>query len=698
MTEKALKRLEDLLKCPICRDTYTDPKMLQCYHEFCRNCLTKPIIEDQQGQLVLPCPVCRQVTPVPDKGVAGLQAAFHANQLLDIANELKNDSSPSTDRTEGESAIFASQLSMSENCCPEHGKAVEYYCESCAEEVCWSCTAKDGKHHDHDCKELDKSYETQQREITASLKPIKQQLTSIRKALKQLDSHLEEIRHQETDIKTEIHRIFKNVQECLDARKADLISQLQQMAEMKLMRLKVQKDQIKTGEDRLSSYLGIIKESLRTSSMEEVVLMKKSIVKQVNELMSTFPKDILKPTTEADMAFSTPTDIIDACQNYGHISSQDLPDPSRCYVTGEGIEAAQVGKIATAILHATNFRGDTCEEPIKSSEIELVSEINGTRIRGTVDSSGSNQYEISYRPTMKGQNQLHVKVEGQHIRESPFRISVTSPVEELGTPIIKLSGLNQPRGVTINQKGEVVVTEMGAYRVSIFDVSGKKLRSFGTYGSGEGQFMNPRGVAIDNEGNILVADWMNYRIQKFTAEGQFLATVGSEGIGRLQFGGPDSIAFNTTNNKVYVTDNNHDVQVLNSDFSFYKYFGGKGSSDGKFNLPGGIACDSKGNVYVADCDNQRIQVFTAEGEFLRKFGTLDKKSHPIGIAIDSKNLVYVSEYLKHRISVFTSAGKFVTSFGGPGEKPGQLKCPCGIAVDSGVVYVCDYDNSRVQFY
>ena len=61
--------------------------------------------------------------------------------------------------------------------------------------------------------------------------------------------------------------------------------------------------------------------------------------------------------------------------------------------------------------------------------------------------------------------------------------------------------------------------------------------------------------------------------------------------------------------------------------------------------------------------------------------------------------VYVSEWGNHRVSVFTSEGQFVTSFGGLGEGPGQFVYPYGLAVDSsGVVYVCDGSNNRIQLF
>ena len=135
-----------------------------------------------------------------------------------------------------------------------------------------------------------------------------------------------------------------------------------------------------------------------------------------------------------------------------------------------------------------DFSSEPCSRPIKSLECELVSEITGSRVIGNVERRGQNQYEIGYRPTVKGKHQLHMKVEGQHIRGSPFSVAVKLPVEKLGNPILTIDRVEGPCGVAVNQRGEVVVTERNGHCVSVFSQCGKKLRSFGTQGSGHGQF------------------------------------------------------------------------------------------------------------------------------------------------------------------------------------------------------------------
>ena len=447
-----------------------------------------------------------------------------------------------------------------------------------------------------------------------------------------------------------------------------------------------------------------MRESIKGGNESNVLMMKTNTVHQVKELTTPFQADTLKPNTQADMVFSALADLTATCQSYGQVFSTGLPDPSKCHTTGKGLEVAVVGEKSTAILHAVCYEGKLFKEPIKSLECELVSEITGTRATCSVERRGQSQYEISYQPTIKGRHQLHIKVEGQHVRESPSSVAVKSPVEKLGTPILTLGGVRNPEGVAINQRGEVVVTECGVHCVSVFSTSGKKLRSFGTRGSGQGQFDSPCGVAVDGEGNILVANYGNHRIQKFTGEGQFLAAVGTEGSGPLQFIYPSDIAFNTSNNKVYVADNeNHRVQVLKSDLTFFGTFGKQGRGKGQFSDPYGIACDSTGKVYVADTCNHRIQIFTAEGKFLRMFGRRGQGrgelTNPSYVAVDTSGMVYVSDVGNHRVSVFTTNGQLVTSFGRKGEGPGEFSSysPCGLAVDNnGVVYACD--NNRVQVF
>ena len=695
MAEEVLKKLfEEQLNCSICLDTYTDPKLLQCFHVYCRQCLVPLVDRDQQGRLGLSCPTCRQVTPIPDRGVAGLQPAFHINHLLEIQESLQKVENPAA--TPEGAAKDPDIVEPYFRFCFEHPEEeLRLYCETCGELVCVQCIMKDGKHRDHDCAVLKKAFDKYKGEITSSLEPMEGQVTAIEKALPQLDACCREISDQRAVTEDNIHVTFRRLREVLNVRETELIGRLHELTQEKLKGLAAQRDQIETTLAQLHSCLHFMRESLRPGNEGDVLMMKANTVRQVKELTTPFQPGFLKPNTKADIVFSAPADMTAVCQNYWQVFTPGSPDPSKCHIAGKGAEAAVVGEKSTANLQAINFAGKPCEEPMKSLECELVSEIAGTRASCSVERRGQSQYEISYQPTIKGRHLLHIEVQGQHIRGSPLSLAAKSPVEKLGDSILTIGGVDVPKGVAVNQRGEVVVTDSYRHCVSVFSPSGKKLRSFGKSGSGQGEFNGPYGIAVDGEGNILVADVNNDRIQKFTAEGQFLAAVGTRGSGPLQFSYPRGIAYNAKNRMVYVVEISNRVQVLNSDLTFSSTFGKKGSGMGQFYSPWGIACDSTGKVYVADTWNDRIQIFTAEGKLLMMFGRFGRGrgelDRPVGVAIDTSGTVYVSEGGNSRVSVFTSGGHFVTSFGEGLGPPDRLAVD-----DNGVVCVC-YKNSVVLF-
>ena len=441
-----------------------------------------------------------------------------------------------------------------------------------------------------------------------------------------------------------------------------------------------------------------MEKSIETECQTDALKMKVTVLKQVKELTTSVQPAALQPNTEADIGFSASADITASCRQFGLVTlPSGSPDPSKCHISGKGLEVVVVGQKATAILQVFNSTGEPCN-PAKTLECKLVSDITGAEIAGSFKKLvRQNRHEISYQPTIKGQHQLHITVEGQHIRGSPFSTAVTSFI--YGRPIHSV-GVEGPYGIAINHNGEIVVSEKRHDRISVYSPSGKKIRTIrvsglGLLGDGSN---NLCGLTCDGDGNIIVGEGKKHFIRRYSPEGKLLASVGSEGTGQLQFHTPDDVALNTTNNKLYVADcHNHRIQILNSDFTFSAAFGERGQDKGQFMFPYGVTCDNAGNVYVADSINNRIQVFTAEGEFLRMFGREGKDmgelDWPAGIALDPRNNhVFVSDNNNQRISVFTVKGQFVTS----------LDCgfsPCGLAVDNcGVMYVCNFDGNCVHIF
>ena len=612
MAEKALHRLEEELNCSICLDTYTDPKQLQCNHIYCRRCLVKLVIRDEQGELVIACPACRQPTPIPARGVSGLPAAFHINHILDLTDSMK-ELYLSGNLIPAKSHDDLSTCDVAR--CSQHvEEELKLYCVPCEKLICLKCALRGNMHSEHDYQELDVALKKYKEEIASSLDPMERQLATVDNALVQLDTRCEEITDQQAAILNDIHHSFQCLHDILSSRSKEIIGQLDQITQEKLNSLAAQRREMETAQTHLIASITAMKNAIASEDPREALINRVKEPKENCELHPVLAGGDISPCAVADMAFVASPGVTTACQDYGLVLASSLPYPPKCRATGKGLEVAVVGEKTTASLQSINFTSKPCELPEKSLECELVSRITGTRLHSQDFDirRRHSQHFISYQPKVKGRHQLHIRVDGQEIKGSPFNVVAKCPVEKLGSTILTIESLDAPRGETINSKsGEVIITEYSGHRVSIFSCNGEKLKSFGSHGSGQGQFRYPRGVALDADGNILVADSGNHRIQKFSPEGSFIAAVGTGGSGPLQFKWPDGIAFNSGNGKIYISDDNHRIQILNGDLTFFRCFGKEGSSRGQFNYPSGIGCDDMGQVYIADSNNHRVRVVGA---------------------------------------------------------------------------------------
>ena len=372
---------------------------------------------------------------------------------------------------------------------------------------------------------------------------------------------------------------------------------------------------------------------------------------------------------------------------FSGLPSNTYVSPKDCFATGRGLEMAMVGKQAKAVMHTVDTSGKGYNTQMETVACELVSEPNKKKVDCKVRKVMENQFEISYQATSRGRHQLHIKVEGEHIKGSPFTVTI---IRQLGGPKGTIKG--QFKSITLESLGQKIIAgELGS--ISVFDSSLNKLKSFGSFGSDPGEFHEPCDLAVDSGGILLVADCTYNRIHKFNRWAhKHITQIGKTGNGNLEFNHPSGLAIHPKNGMVYIADtNNNRIQVLHQNLTFHKIFGL--SDDLPIIEPKGIVFDSTGNIYVAN-NRYMINIFTAEGKFLRQFGTVGEGEgeikHPSAITIDSNDIVYVCESTNQRISLFTTEGKFLTSLDGKKVPLNERIYPKGVAVDNkGIIYVID---------
>ncbi len=225
--------------------------------------------------------------------------------------------------------------------------------------------------------------------------------------------------------------------------------------------------------------------------------------------------------------------------------------------------------------------------------------------------------------------------------------------------------------------------------------------SWGSLGSGEGEFNAIHEVETSNNGSVYTVETGNQRVQNFSPQGTFRLMWGNPGPGGSsepgEFNTPQDVAVGW-DSRVYVADvRNHRIQWFTPEGVLGGAWGTEGTADGQFEYAADIATAPDGTVYVADFNNGRIQRFTRDGGFLSSWtGQFDWLT---GIAVAPDSTVYVVEQDAHRVQRFTPTGQLVTWWGEQGSGPGQFLSPSAIAVGpDGTVFVADTDRDDVQVF
>ena len=744
-TKDALKKLDAQLECSICFDTFKQPKLLPCFHVFCKSpCLEKLVAKDGHS---LTCPTCQQIVPLSEKGVDGLQSDFHIDRLFEIRDAFNKAAEPTETQCDscedGRATGYCRDCSefVCDECqamhkkikkikhhkivtlnelkdqaanlippkktlpnCPKHPENVlKIYCETCSTLICTDCTIR--LHRDHNYDLLTDVFHKHKEELVSSLKPVKQKLHTVQQALKAFDTRAKEINDQRATLEAHIHKEIDQLHQLLDQRRAQLVGELNMLTQQKLKNLAAQRDQVEITQVKLTSCLEYAEGGLQTGTESEVLAMKASVLKRIEQISAEFDPDTIQPETEADLKLDADKKVHlqQACLEFLDVTDNSQVCLENSHTTGDGLKGATTREQKTAVFHAMTTQNKECKGKLNlKAELEHIK--SKDRVQCEVVKTQNGQHKINYRPVKRGKHELHLTVNGNPVRGSPFPIAVTPSAQSRNKPVRVVRGLDHPKGTAINSKGQMIVVEDNGTCVSVLTPEGEKIRTFGTAGKGNGQLPDAWGVTVDKDDNIYVVDNSNHRIQKFNSEGEFVAAVGGRGSNQLQFSYLRGIVYNHRDNNLYVADNgNNRIQVLTTDLKYVRSFGTLGSGNGQFKNPYNLAFDNANNLYVTEYSNHRVQVLTTEGQFLRTFSQKangQRLNSPWAIAIDSSNTVYVSESGLHCVSVFTSQGDYITTFGGYGSEEGQFKDNIyGLSINnSDSIIASDRDNGRLQIY
>jgi len=206
------------------------------------------------------------------------------------------------------------------------------------------------------------------------------------------------------------------------------------------------------------------------------------------------------------------------------------------------------------------------------------------------------------------------------------------PWEHPNPPLPAVNGLfRQPTDVAWDSQGNIYITD--GYinsRVAKYDKNGDWVKSWGTRGTGPGQFNIPHAIVIDRDNNIYVGDRSNRRVQVFDTDGKFLRmftidvpppsgippVYGDVPTGaRLAsvIGAPNSMCITSGPNQVlFIGETTYPGRLfkVSLDGKVLGVIGRSGRQLKQFSGVHQLACPSETEVYAAETANWRVQKLT----------------------------------------------------------------------------------------
>ena len=735
-----LNNLHEEVSCSVCMSKYTDPKQLPCLHSFCLHCLNG--IQRTSGRRdKIACPECRQEFNVPDNGnLAALPTNFRINSLLDVlaikeCNTTGVKCGNCDKRSKRSHYCFQCYAFWCEECISFHNgikankdhytlaleefqdqdfenilkrplfcgiqghekKKMKFFCKICEVPICNSCALLD--HEGHAKMLLELAANERKLRLKSAIECQKKRAQAKKSQIEKLNERYNEVLEQAACVRENVLEYADSVHAAIEAKKLEILDNFERKTKSTLEQIEIHRNDMQKGFQLCESDIEKTETLIKRCTSAEIM--------QPNDVLDKIFKDENihhDDTAKCERSFPRLCFIknqklfdLASLEQIGSLNYLTLTRAQQSSADGKGISESIVGLEAELIVTTRKAEGEQYHDDCDSVTLEINNrQSDNCTAEVQVQDNKDGTYKIKYFAKETGTRSASVKVNGEHIRGSPFEVQVKPRqfrhVLSFGEQILK-----NPCGVAVNEQDEIAVSDVGNHKIHLFKSDGTHIKSFGGEGTQQGEFKRPVGIAF-HRNNIIVAEQGNHRVQQISKQGQYLSHFGEIGGLDGQLKHPSGLSIDSDGNILVADYDNKLIKIFSAGGQFLSKIGNEGSFTKPFH------CIQHDNyLIVSDSDDHSVKLFNRNGNFLYKFGKKGSAdgefNTPDCLSIDKAGHLMVCDIRNHRIQVFDLSGKFVAKFGTKGSGIGELNTPISAAVLSdGKIVVSDLSNSRIQVF
>ncbi|XP_071787249.1 uncharacterized protein [Asterias amurensis] len=602
-TETTCKIRHVHIECPICLSRFTDPKILDCLHNFCFNCLQELTDKQDPKTDIIICPMCKKETSIPDGGLSGLLSCFFLSSLIDDVINLegqKEDINPPVLACEGcdegleaVSRCVDCDANYCKTCLENHArlKAIShhqivnavgsshvrpkdkdktetqkcrkhtdqelcFYCDTCELLVCLKCAVFDHRASNHNLSEINDSIRSYRRAVDEAL----QKFDECREQFQKVD---DSIKHSQQSLQLMVDQALRDI----------VAKEEEEITKIRNASRHLQDRVTQIGQERGEGFVSIQRSNHdKMSRAEQIVASVNDLMQHAGifELLDLKPKVMHNLDFHKELQFQTVQHSKSFIRFKGHdiVTDADL---------GEILEEekwevkTEFGKCGGGDGEFIDARDVAC---FSNGDIVVTDAV--MQKLSTFTSKGS------YKST-----------------------GVQSRTED--------DKLKQPFGVTVTSDDLLLVTD--GQNVKVYDRELRYIRQFRpSQNQVEGKSESLlRGIAVDNKDRIAVADCKRKLISLHTMDGSIISTI--------HRGDIRSYCQLSVSSKERLIFTRYDkMKLVCVDFMGNEVFNIRPSIDGKPVNPNGVCCDDAGDIYVSvycgGWGTNEIHHYDASGEHI----------------------------------------------------------------------------------
>ena len=651
--EPLVENLKKQVTCSICLDTYTDPKIISCFHTFCCKCLEEHATKThRQGKFR--CPECQAEINLPEGNRFDcLPTSFHHNSLVGLLE------------TEDREALLKPPF------CSQHkNERLRYFCSSCEACICPVCFAEDHRGHEFDV--IEKAVQEDKKYIMLNVDTIKEKANLFREEIGKLEKTSEDVEMIIAIAKQDVSEAAQHVITKTRQQEKQLLESLEMTRKKRIERINSAKHELESLVKQMNQAVQFAENLVQRSSALDIIQTMTALKQKFEELRGVeVPKH--HQTTFAKFNAASQQDLtLGFIQLYSQLANAAKS-------TLEGLDGTfQACVEAEFTLCPKTAEGEIYNQPDLKDQVELQIKPTKDVANVTVREREDGNLRLKFTPKVPGAYSVEVKINGEKLPTCPFTLAVKERqlvvVGEFDLKFNQGQEFKGPSGIAVNRQGDIAVADYYGHCVFVFNKEGNCLQQIGKEGTDPGQFKNPNGVSFLNNNEILIADQSNNRIQHINIQtGSVVKTFGKKGEGKGHFKNPLRICLDDTERIVVSEFSNNRVQVMSKEGEALFTIGDNGPE--KLSTPYG--CVPYKNIFlVTERDNHVIKAFDASNTFLYKFGEKGNQDgqfdETCGMCLDGSNNLLVCDSNNNRVQQFSLDGRFTGKTTVPLQGPSRI--------------------------